>query len=92
MTLRRAEGLTVEEMEGDLFVVRPDGGEIYHMDQMAAAIWHAVERHDGRADLHVLFRIAFPETDPLDVSRDLDAALSVLLQEGLLVETVPDSS
>lgn len=92
MTLVRAEGVTVSEMEGDLFLVKPDSGEIYHLDPMAAAIWNAAEAPVARAELLDLFRQAFPEQPATMLEKDIDGALEPMMAGGLLVETGPDRS
>ncbi len=92
MKLSRAEGVTVSEMEGDLFLVKPDSGEIYHLDTMAAAIWNAADQSITRNELLDLFRRAFPEQAREQLTADVDQALDPLVEAALLVETGPDSS
>lgn len=88
--LVRAEGVTVSEMEGDLFLVRPDSGEIYHLDPMAAAIWNAVAAGMTRGNLLDLFGQAFPEQASDRLEADIDLALRPMIDGALLIETVPD--
>lgn len=90
MTLTRADGVTVSEMEGDLFLVKPDSGEIYHLDPMAAAIWNALAEPAKRAELLDLFRQAFPEQPVATLENDIRTALAPMLEGGLLGETGPD--
>lgn len=90
MTLTRAGGVTVSEMEGDLFLVKPESGEIYHLDPMAAAIWNAAEAGVSRRDLLVLFQEAFPDEPAERLSQDIGEAVTPLLEAALLVETGPD--
>lgn len=90
LKLAHADGVTVSEMEGDLFLVKPDSGEIYHLDAMAAAIWNATDAPVSREELRELFVEAFPDQDAGTIKADLEQALSPLLDSSLLVETGPD--
>jgi hypothetical protein len=90
MKLARAGGVTVSEMDGDLFLVKPDSGEIYHLDPMAAAIWNAANEPISRGELLDLFREAFPEQAIDAISGDLEKALSPMIEGAVLVETAPD--
>ena len=84
--LSRAEGVVASEMDGDLFLVRPDDGEIYHLDRMAAAIWNLLAEPMTRADVHDLFREAFPDVAADRLAADIDAALATMLDDRLLTE------
>lgn len=84
--LRRAEGVVVSEMEGDLFLVRPADGEIYHLDRMAAAIWNLLAEPLGRTAIRETFAEAFPEVPADRLAADLDTALETLIADGLLAE------
>lgn len=83
--LQRAPGVNVQDMDGDLFMVKPDSGEIWHLDRMAAAIWHALAEPCDRDDLLVLFSEAFPETPAATLAGDLDRALDELRAGGLII-------
>lgn len=83
--LRRGAGVNVQEMDGDLFMVRPDSGEIWHLDRMGAAIWHALAEPMARDELLALFAEAFPEIPAATLERDLDRALEDLRAGGLIV-------
>ena len=88
--LSRAGGLSVNEMDGDLFLVRAETGEIYHLDPMAAGIWNALSEPASRDELLELFAEAFPETAAATLAADLDRALGDLSAGGLILETAPD--
>lgn len=84
--LRRAEDVVESEMEGDLFLVRPADGEIYHLDRMAAAVWSLLAEAQTRAEVLAIFREAFPDVGAERIAADLDAALGEMLTDGLLEE------
>ena len=83
---RRRPGINETPVENELFLIAGDSGDIFHLDQMAMAIWRALEAPAGKADLQALFTDAFPETPTATIERDLAAALATLLQ-GELIET-----
>ncbi len=83
---RRRPGINETPVENELFLIAGDSGDIFHLDQMAMAIWRALETPAGKADLLALFAEAFPETSTATIERDLAAALATLLQ-GELIET-----
>ena len=88
--LRRAEGVVESEMEGDLFLVRPDDGEIFHLDRMAAGVWTLLAEPMSRAEVLAIFREAFPEVGPERIAADLDAALDEMLRDRLITELEND--
>ena len=90
--LARSEDLSVTEMDGDLFLVRAETGEIWHLDPMAAAIWNALDTPADRDELLDLFAEAFPETPGDTLAADLDRALANMIEGSLVGETGPESS
>ncbi|MDP6829515.1 MAG: PqqD family protein [Alphaproteobacteria bacterium] len=83
---RRRPGINETPVENELFLIAGDSGDIFHLDQMAMAIWRALEAPASTADLLALFGDAFPETPTATLERDLAAALATLLQ-GELIES-----
>lgn len=81
----RIEVVTQSEVEDEIFLVTPDGQEIFHLDAMASAIWRILEQPMERAELLALFRSAFPGVEEDRLVADLDAALDHLLGGGLLL-------
>lgn len=90
--LTRADNVSVSDMEGDLFLVHPETGEIWHLDPMAAAIWNAAGEPVSRTDLLDLFVTAFPDQAEEKLRQDLSSSLEPLVAARLLIETGPDSS
>jgi hypothetical protein len=88
--LRRGEDLSVTEMDGDLFLVRGETGEIWHLDAMAAGLWNALDRPATRDGLLQLFADAFPDVAEETLRADLDRAIRDLSGAGLILETGPD--
>lgn len=83
-TLIRATGVTVSDMDGDLFLVWPNSGEIFHLDRLAAAVWNALEEPLSEDELVQLFVSAFPEMPPEQIEGDLTATLKTLKDAALI--------
>jgi hypothetical protein len=88
-SLKRAERVTETRVEDDLFLVAVGTGEIVRLDRIGSALWAALEQPSNRADILEVFRDAFPETEPERLAGDIDAALAVLIEAGLVEETQP---
>jgi hypothetical protein len=82
---RRCPGINETPVEDELFLIAGDSGDIFHLDQLAMAIWRALEVPAGKAELLALFREVFPETPAETIEQDLEAAFSTLL-DGDLIE------
>jgi hypothetical protein len=80
----RAEDVVTRIVGDELFVALPVEGSIHTLNAVAAAVWHALEEPRSLAELHALFKAAFPETDPARIAEDLDALLETLERDGLV--------
>ncbi len=81
----RRPGINETPVENELFLIAGDSGDIFHLDQLAMAIWRALAEPASEAELLVLFREAFPETPAAAIEQDLKAALATL-RKGELIE------
>ena len=80
----RRPGINETPVEDELFLIAGDSGDIFHLDQLAMAIWRALEEPASEAELRVLFREAFPEPPAATIEQDLTTALSTLRQGDLI--------
>ena len=81
---RRCEGISIQEMDGELFLADDENGSIYRLNVIAAAFWRAL---DGPRDLDAivtLFCQAFPEQSPAELRRDITSLADRLEEEGLI--------
>jgi hypothetical protein len=67
-----------------MFLIAAGSGDIYHLDAMALSIWRALDEPASAVDLSALFQNAFPGIPPTNIDRDLTAALTILLDGGLI--------
>lgn len=77
-------------MDDDLFLVAPTSGEIVHLDQMAAAVWHLLETPCQQSDIAAVFADAFPDVPADRLAADLQLSLQTLIAAGLVQEVDGD--
>jgi hypothetical protein len=81
---RRIDGAHETVVDDEIFVILPGGGDMFHLDAMAAALWRALAEPAGRAELIALFEAAFPDTSPAIIETDIDTALARMIDGGLV--------
>jgi hypothetical protein len=79
----RAAGVSETAVDDELFLVAPQTQEIVHLDALAAAVWRQLAEPATAADIAALFAAAFPDMPAERLRADIEAALAVLLAEGL---------
>lgn len=77
---RRPE-LPATEVEGEVFLVIPDGQEIVHLDPMAAALWRLLDRPMTVNAVVDTFAAAFPDTPVAQLRADVLHALGELEEQ-----------
>ena len=74
-------------MDGEVFLVVPDGEDVFYLDALSSGLWRALADPLGAADLAALYGAAFPDVDRAAIEADVAAALAVLVAKGLIVNT-----
>lgn len=81
----RNPAVSTTAVESDLFLVEPDGQDVYYLDAVTSGIWRLLETpHDRDAILDV-YSQAFPDVKPEKIARDIDTALDDMICRGLVV-------
>ena len=70
------------EVGDDIFLVHPDGEQIYNLNPMAAALWRLLEHPMSGADMAEVVQAAFPVMAPDKIENDIKAALNDFIQRG----------
>lgn len=83
--VKRRDGVSETDLDGDMFLVDGENGEIYHLDRMAQAIWHALAEPVGQREIAELFLTAFPDQEPDRIRQDVETALAELTRRNLIV-------
>ncbi|MCR4378741.1 MAG: PqqD family protein [Rhodospirillales bacterium] len=78
----RHPGAQFREVGDEIFLVHPDGEQIYNLNPMAAALWRLLKNPmTGRAMAEVVIT-AFPMLAMAKVEGDVKAVLTELLAKG----------
>ena len=73
------------EVGDEVFLVHPDGEQIYNLNPMAAALWRLMEHPITGREMADVVQAAFPIMAPGKVDADIRAILSGLLNGGFAV-------
>jgi hypothetical protein len=71
-------------VEAELFLVVPDGGEIYHLNALGAALWRLLAEPASEAEASDTLAIAFPDLARAAIDADVGRFFADLRQRGLL--------
>ena len=85
MRYQQRAGVSVTEVDGDLFLVEPDSEEVFYLNAVAGGLWRALDEAITLEELETLMRSAFPERDAHALSRDVAATIDELLRRRLVV-------
>ena len=83
---RHVDGLGERHVDGDLFLVGPQGEAIYHLNGLGAGLWHLLDGSWGLDDAVSLLREAYPTVDCKALESDVERLIEDLADRGLLVE------
>ena len=81
---RRCKGISIQEMDGELFLADDENGSIYRLNVIAAAFWRALEGPCDLDTIVTLFCRAFPEKSLPELRRDITDLADRLEEEGLI--------
>ena len=70
------------EVGDEVFLVHPDGEQIYNLNPMAAALWRLLEHPITGREMAEVVTAAFPIMAPAKVESDIRTVLSDLLAGG----------
>ena len=71
-------------VEADLFLVVSDGGEIYHLNALGAALWRLLAEPASETEASETLALAFPELARAEIDADVRRFFADLRQRGLL--------
>ncbi len=83
---RHVDGLEAREIDGDMFLVDPDGKAIYHLNGLGTGLWRLLDGSHGLDDVISVLQDAFPTADPALIESDVAQLIADLTDRGLLVE------
>jgi len=81
---RRRADLPATEVGDEVFLVIPEGQEIVHLDQLAAALWRLLETPSTLNVIVDTFATAFPDMPVAQLRADILAALGEMEEQNVL--------
>jgi hypothetical protein len=85
---QRNPAVTATAVDDEIFLVEPASQEVFYLDPVTAALWRCLDEPQSEAEIAALFGVAFPDTDPEAIERDIAEALADMVARELAV-TVP---
>lgn len=70
------------EVGDEIYLVHPDGEQIYNLNPMAAALWRLTGEAMTMADMAEIVQAAFPILSRNKVEADVTAVIAELLNQG----------
>ena len=89
--LMRSDVMESREVEEELFVASRGPGRVYHMNQIAGAIWRALEQPMTERELVDLFAEAFPDQTRAKLESDIGSFVRDLVSKGLIEKHYNDN-
>jgi hypothetical protein len=88
---RHVDGLDERVVDGDMFLVDPNGEAIYHLNGLGTGLWRLLDGSYGLDDAVSVLRDAFPTVDRELIEGDIARLITDLTDRGLLVEQSGDA-
>lgn len=86
----RNPAVSATEIDAETFLVEPDGGEVFYLDEVSSALWRLLGDPQSEDDIVETFAAAFPDTDVEKIGQDIRAALNDMKDRALVVTRGPD--
>ncbi|PCJ61013.1 MAG: hypothetical protein COA65_01970 [Rhodospirillaceae bacterium] len=85
----RNPAVSTTAVESDLFLVEPEGQDVYYLDAVTSGIWRLLEMPHDREAIFSIYSQAFPDVGHRKIADDITTALDDMIQRGLVVR-VPE--
>jgi hypothetical protein len=82
----RSPDAVIRTVGDEVFIAIPGGSTIHALNAIGAAIWRALMVPRSPEELLELFATAFPDTDVIQLRKDVLHVVSVLSAEKLIIE------
>lgn len=87
---RRNPAVNATEVDEEIFLIDPEGSEVFYLDAVSSALWRIIETPCRRSEIVETFAAAFPDEPPARLAADIDAALADLTARGLALAVAGD--
>ena len=72
----RNPAVAATEIDAETFLVEPETGEVFYLDEVTSALWRFIEEPRRESEIVQAFAEAFPDTGTEQISADIRAARS----------------
>jgi len=79
MRYRRNPQVRATDVEGEFFLVEPESGQIYYLDQVTSGLWRLLAEPLDRQELIEAYGAAFPDQPTERLAGDIGAALDQMV-------------
>lgn len=87
----RNPAVSATEIDAETFLVEPDGGEVFYLDEVSSALWRLLGDAYSEDDIIDTFATAFPDTGREKISSDIRSALNDMIGRSLVVKRHADA-
>ena len=84
MRYRRNPEVRATDVEGEFFLVEPQSGQIYYLDQVTSGLWRLLAEPLSPEELVETYATAFPDQAAERVAGEVTAALKEMLADRLV--------
>ena len=84
---QRNEGISIQEMDGDLFLANEESGSIFRLNTIGAAFWRILKNPRDLETILDLFCAGFPNQRRSDLCRDITDLIDQLEDHNLISRT-----
>jgi hypothetical protein len=81
----RNPAIAETEIDSETFLVEPNGGEVFYLDEISSALWRFLSEKRRYGEISEIFSAAFPDIAPVTIDGDIQAALDDLVTRELVV-------
>ena len=81
----RNPAVSTTEVESDLFLVEPEGQDVYYLDAVTSGIWRLLEAPATREEVLTTYAEAFPDQDAAGLAHAVRAAFDDMVARRLVI-------
>lgn len=84
-TYVRNPAIAATEIDAETFLVEPDEGEVFYLDEVSSALWRFLTEPRREDEVVETFAAAFPDTAVETISSDIRGALDDMRSRSLVI-------
>lgn len=81
----RNPAISATEIDAETFLVEPETGEVYYLDEISSALWRLLAEPCAETDIVRVYAAAFPDQPSGKIAADIRAAIDDMASRSLVV-------